>query len=56
VTPQENLALPCYYRAMPWGLLIVVLVIIAFYLVAGVFRYLRQWLQPDPPEKSGNSR
>ncbi len=36
---------------MPWGLLIVVLVIIAFYLVAGVFRYLRQWLQPDPPEK-----
>jgi len=47
VTPQENLALPCYYRAMPWGLLIVVLVIIAVYLVAGVFRYLRQWLQPD---------
>jgi hypothetical protein len=32
---------------MPWGLLIVVLVIIAFYLVAGVLRYLRQWLQPD---------
>jgi hypothetical protein len=37
---------------MPWGLLIIVLVIIAFYLVAGVLRYLRQWLQPDPPEKS----
>ena len=36
---------------MPWGLLIVVLAIIAFYLVAGVFRYLRQWLQPDRPEK-----
>ena len=52
MTPQENLALPCYYRAMPWGLLIVVLVIIAVYLVAGVFRYLRQWLQPDPTEKS----
>ena len=41
---------------MPWGLLIVVLIIIAFYLVAGVFRYLRQWLQPDPPEKRGNHR
>ena len=41
---------------MPWGLLIVVLIIIAVYLVAGLFRYLRQWLQPDPPEKSGNHR
>jgi len=41
---------------MPWGLLIVVLVIIAFYLVAGVFRYLRQWLQPDPPKKNGTTR
>jgi len=41
---------------MPWGLLIVVLVIIAVYLVAGVFRFLRQWLQPDPPEKNGNHR
>ena len=51
MTPQENLALPCYYRAMPWGLLIVVLVIIAVYLVAGVFRYLRQWLQPDRDER-----
>jgi len=42
-----NLPLPCYHPNVPWGLLIVVLVIIAFYLVAGVFRYLRQWLQPD---------
>ena len=41
---------------MPWGLLIVVLVIIAFYLVAGVLRYLRQWLQPDPPEKNDKTR
>jgi len=41
---------------MPWGLLILVLMIIAFYLVAGVFRYLRQWLQPDPPESNGNKR
>ena len=37
---------------MPWGLLVVVLVIIAVYLVAGVWRALRQWLQPDRPEKS----
>ncbi len=35
---------------MPWGLLIIVLVIIAVYLVAGVLRWLRQWLQPVPPE------
>jgi membrane protein implicated in regulation of membrane protease activity len=45
--PTENLALPCYHLPMPWGLLIVVLVIIAVYLVAAVWRYLRQWLQPD---------
>jgi hypothetical protein len=32
---------------MPWGLLIAVLVIIAVYLVLGVLRWLRQWLQPD---------
>ena len=32
---------------MPWGLLFVVLAIIAVYLVAGVVRYLRQRLQPD---------
>jgi uncharacterized membrane protein len=32
---------------MPWGLLVAVLVIIAVYLVMGIFRYLRQWLQPD---------
>jgi hypothetical protein len=38
---------------MPWGLLVVVLVIIAVYLVMGIFRYLRQWLQPDRP---GNGR
>jgi hypothetical protein len=50
--PNENLTLPCYHLPMPWGLLIVVLVIIAVYLVAGVFRYLRQWLQPDRTEKS----
>jgi hypothetical protein len=36
---------------MPWGLFIVVLIIIAVYLVAGLFRYLRQWLQPDPSEE-----
>jgi hypothetical protein len=36
---------------MPWGLLIVVVVIIGFYLVAGVIRYLRQWLQPDRAER-----
>ncbi len=41
---------------MPWGLLIVVLIIIAVYLVAGVFRYLRQWLQPDPPEGHDKDR
>jgi hypothetical protein len=41
---------------MPWGLLIVVLVIIAFYLVAGVLRYLRQWLQPDREEQGDNLR
>ena len=56
MTPQENLALPCYYRAMPWGLLIIVLVIIAVYLVLGVLRYLRQWLQPDRAEKSDKRR
>jgi membrane protein implicated in regulation of membrane protease activity len=38
---------------VPWGLLIVVLVIIAVYLVAGVWRALRQWLQPDPPKQNG---
>jgi hypothetical protein len=32
--------------------LIVVLVIIAIYLVAGLWRALRQWLQPDRTEKS----
>ena len=39
---------------MPWGLLIVVLVIIAFYLVAGVLRWLRQWLQPDRKESKSS--
>lgn len=48
--PNENLPLHCYYLRVPWGLLIVVLVIIAVYLVAGVVRYLRQWLQPDRPD------
>ena len=41
---------------MPWGLLIVVLIIIAVYLVAGLFRYLRQWLQPDRPENGNRQR
>jgi hypothetical protein len=41
---------------MPWGLLIVVLVIIGLYLVAGVARYLRQWLQPNPAEKNNTTR
>jgi len=41
---------------MPWGLLIVVLVIIAFYLVAGVWRALRQWLQPDRAESGDKKR
>jgi hypothetical protein len=36
---------------MPWGLLVFVLVIIAVYLLAGVWRALRQWLQPDQSER-----
>ena len=41
---------------MPWGLLIVVLIIIGVYLVAGVLRYLRQWLQPDRAERRHKHR
>jgi hypothetical protein len=41
---------------MPWGLLIIVLVIIGVYLVAGVLRWFRQWLQPEPPENRGARR
>jgi hypothetical protein len=41
---------------MPWGLLIAVLVIIAVYLVLGVLRWLRQWLQPDRPERNDKGR
>ena len=48
--PHENLPLPCYHLRVPWGLLVIVLIIIAVYLVAGVVRYLRQWLQPDRPD------
>jgi hypothetical protein len=40
---------------MPWGLLGVVLVIIAIYLVAGVVRYLRQRFQPDRPAKTSTN-
>jgi hypothetical protein len=41
---------------MPWGLLIAVLIIIAVYLVLGVLRWLRQWLQPDHPERDDKGR
>jgi hypothetical protein len=34
-----------YYRHVPLGLLVAVLVIIALFLVGGIFRYLRQELQ-----------
>ncbi len=40
----------CYHRRVHFGLLIAVLVIIALFLVGGVFRYLRQEFQ-DPPDK-----
>jgi len=36
---------------MPYALLYIVLGIIAFYLVAGVLRYIRQEMQPPRDEK-----
>jgi hypothetical protein len=36
---------------VPFGLLYIVLGIIAFYLVAGVIRYLRQEFQAPPDDK-----
>lgn len=41
----------CYHCPVHFGLLIAVLVIIALYLVGGVFRYLRQEFQ-EPREKA----
>ena len=36
----------CYDHGVPSALLFIVLGIIAFYLVAGVLRYIRQEMQP----------
>jgi hypothetical protein len=36
---------------VPSALLVIVLVIIAFYVVAGVLRYIRQEMQPSRDEK-----
>jgi len=36
---------------VPSALLFIVLGIIAFYLVAGVLRFIRQEMQPTPDEK-----
>jgi hypothetical protein len=36
---------------VPFGLLYLVLGIIAFYLVAGLIRYLRQEFQPPPDDR-----
>ena len=41
----------CYDPGVPYALLFIVLGIIAFYLVAGVLRYIRQEMQPTPDEK-----
>ncbi len=41
----------CYHCPVHFGLLIAVLVIIALYLVGGVFRYLRQEFQ-EPRDKT----
>jgi len=40
---------------VPIALLVIVLVIIALYLVAGVIRYLRQEFQPPRETRSGQS-
>ena len=44
----------CYHHRVQFGLLIAVLVIIALYLVGGVFRYLRQEFQE--PRDKGRSK
>jgi hypothetical protein len=41
----------CYDLGVPYALLYIVLGIIAFYLVAGVLRYIRQEMQPSREEK-----
>jgi len=41
----------CYDLGVPYALLYIVLGIIAFYLVAGVLRYIRQEMQPPRDEK-----
>jgi hypothetical protein len=41
----------CYDLDVPSALLFIVLGIIAFYLVAGVLRYIRQEMQPPRDEK-----
>jgi hypothetical protein len=38
---------------VPIALLVIVVAIIAFYLAAGVIRYLRQEFQPPPEERKG---
>jgi len=43
----------CYHPHVHFGLLIAVLVIIALYLVGGVFRYLRQELQEPRDSDDG---
>jgi hypothetical protein len=53
----DSFSLPfgsCYHRRVQFGLLIAVLVIIALYLVGGVFRYLRQEFQE--PRDKGNRK
>ena len=41
----------CYDLGVPYALLYIVLGIIAFYLIAGVLRYIRQEMQPSRDEK-----
>ena len=41
----------CYDLGVSFALLYIVLGIIAFYLVAGVLRYIRQEMQPTRDEK-----
>ena len=42
----------CYDLGVSFVLLYIVLGIIAFYLVAGVLRYMRQEMQPSRDEKN----
>ena len=41
----------CYDSGVPSVLLYIVLGIVAFYLIAGVLRYIRQEMQPSRDEK-----